>query len=96
MREKLAGQGIGTGMELEHLLYGHPHHIAMVAGEILTMQPESLTFRVASVGYDGAAAMRAYVQDRPKGDEEERAFVENNAPRLLLGVERLRRWIESL
>ena len=83
-------------MELEHLLYDHPHHIAMVAGESLIMPPESLTFRVASVDYDGGKAMAAYVDDPPQNSEKERAFVEAVAPRLVLGVERLRRFIDSL
>jgi aspartate aminotransferase len=96
LRQKLRSLGVNTGMELEHLLYGHPHHIAMVAGESLVMPPESLTFRVASVDYDGAAAMAAYLDASPRSADEERAFVETHAPRLILGVERLRRWIDSL
>ena len=96
LRDKLAPYGIQTGVELGDLLYGHPHHIAMVAGEYLMMPPESLTFRVASVDYDGNQAMKAYLEEPPKGAGDERAFVESNAHRLLMGVERLRRWIESL
>ena len=55
----------------------------------------SLTFRVASVDYDGQKAMDAYLEEPPKSPEEERLFVEANAP-LFLGVERLRRFIDSL
>ena len=40
--------------------------------------------------------MAAYLDDLPNGAEQERAFVESQAPRLVLGVERLRRWIDSL
>ena len=68
----------------------------MVAGEYLIMPRESLTFRVASFDYDGTQAMADYLDAPPKGADAERAFVENNAPRLLMGVERLRRWIDSL
>jgi aspartate aminotransferase len=96
LRDKLNAKGIKTGVELEHVLYDHPHHIAMVAGESLVMPPESLTFRVASVDYDGPAAMQAYLDEPPRTESEERAFVEAHAPRLLMGVTRLRRWIESL
>ena len=96
MREKLAAKGVTTGVELEHLLYDHPHHIAMVAGESLFMPAESLTFRVASVDYDGPAAMQAFLDDPPDTPEAERAFVETHAPRLIMGVTRLRRWIASL
>ncbi len=96
MRDKLAGKGVQTGAALGDLLYDHPHHVAMVAGEYLIMPPESLAFRVASVDYDGKQAMEAYLEDPPKGTDAERAFVETNAPRLLMGVERLRQWIESL
>lgn len=96
LRGKLEAKGLRTGMDLEHLLYDHPHHIAMVAGESLIMPPESLTFRVASVDYDGEKAMAAYLDEPPKTAEQERAFVEAQAPRLVLGVERLRRWIDSL
>lgn len=96
LRDRLARKGVKTGMELEHLLYDHPHHIAMVAGESLIMPPESLSFRVASVDYDGEKAMAAYQADPPQTAHEERAFVEAEAPRLALGVERLRRWIASL
>ncbi len=96
LRGKLAAKGVKTGMELEHVLYDHPHHIAMVAGQSLVMSPESLTFRVASVDYDGPAAMSAYLDQSPKTANEERAFVEEYAPRLLMGITRLRRWIDSL
>lgn len=96
LRGKLASKGIQTGVALGDLLYGHPHHIAMVAGEYLIMEPESLTFRVASVDYDGKQALAAYFAAPPQGADAERAFVEHHAPRLVLGVERLRRWIESL
>ena len=96
LRDKLASKGIHTAMDLEHVLYDHPHHIAMVAGESLLMPADSLTFRVASVDYDGDKAMAAYLDAPPTGPAEERAFVEAQAPRLLMGVERLRRFIESL
>ena len=96
LRETLASVGITTGVQLEHLLYDHPHHIAMVAGESLFMPPESLTFRVASVDYDGSAAMQAYLDNPPTTVDDERAFVEAHAPRLLMGVTRLQRWIDSL
>ena len=96
LRSKLESHEIRTGMELEQVLYGHPHHIAMVAGESLLMPEESLTFRVASVDYDGRAAMAAYLEEPPEDDSSERAFVEAHAPRLLMGVERLRRFIDSL
>lgn len=96
LRDPLEAKGIHTGAELEHLLYDHPHHIAMVAGESLFMPKESLTFRVASVDYDGPVAMRAYLDDPPRTPEAERAFVEMYAPRLMMGVTRLRRWIETL
>ena len=68
----------------------------MVAGESLIMAPSSLTFRVASVDYDGCAAMEAYRTEPPRTEEEEIAFVDTHGPRLLLGVERLRRFIEEL
>ena len=77
MRDKLAGKGIRTSVELGDLLYDHPHHIAVVAGDYLIMPPESLTFRVASVYYDGKQTMEAYLEEPPKGADAERAFVES-------------------
>ena len=57
---------------------------------------ESLTFRVASVDDDGEKALAAYLDDPPKGSDRERAFVKSQASRLVLGVVRLRRWVDSL
>ncbi len=57
---------------------------------------ESSTFRVASIDYDGEKPLAAYLDDPPKGSVQERAFVESQASRLVLGVVRLRRWVDSL
>jgi hypothetical protein len=40
--------------------------------------------------------MAAYLEAPPEDASSERAFVEAHAPRLLMGVERLRRFIDSL
>ncbi len=49
-----------------------------------------------SPGAPRSAAMTAYLDSPPQTPVDERVFVEVNAPRALMGVERLRQWIESL
>ena len=96
LRTRLEAAGLTTSREVADALLGHPNHVATVSGQALLMPPESLTLRIAAVGYDGAAAMKAYQADPPTNGDEEKAFAEKHAAPMLAGVETLRRWIEGL
>ena len=95
-RERLSSAGMNTSREVAQALLAHPHHIATVSGEALIMPPESLTFRIAAVDYDGPAAMAEYQSSPPSSPEAEKAFAEKHAGPMLGGVEKLRAWIEAL
>ncbi len=96
LRERVRASGISGSRELMHALLDHPHHVAMLAGESCLMPADDLSFRVAFVDYDGAAALDAYRERPPRTGDEESAFVERYAPRMVDGVARLRAWIASL
>ncbi len=49
LRDKLAGKGIQTSVELGDLLYDHPHRIAVVAGDYLIMR-DPIVLRVEAQG----------------------------------------------
>jgi len=93
---RAAARGLESSGEVAAALLGHPIHVALLAGEATELPAEDLSFRVAFVDYDGAAAMRRYRAERPAGPVAEAQFVEAAAPRMTEGVERLSRWIEAL
>jgi len=95
-RERLSSAGLNTSREVAKALLDHPHHLATVSGEALVMPPESLTFRIAAVDYDGAAALAAFQSSPPPSPEAELAFAEKHAGPMLAGVEKLRAWMEAL
>ena len=94
--DELRAKGIADSRTMATRLLEEPCRVAMVSGASLLMPPESLTFRIAAVDYDGAAVMKAYEQERPQGLQAERAFVAQHAAGLLSGVERLRSFLDSL
>ena len=95
-RDRLNSAGLNTSREVAKALLAHPHHIATVSGEALIMPPESLTFRIAAVDYDGAASMADYQSSPPASPEAEKAFAEKHTGPMFAGVETMRAWMEAL
>ena len=95
-RDKINAAGLHTSSSCMNALLAHPHHVAMLAGDSCLLDSDDLSFRVAFVDYDGAAAMQRYRAAPPATADEEAAFVEATAPRMIDGVARLRAWLDSL
>jgi len=96
LRDRINAAGLETSRDVAASLLAHPHHIATVSGASLLMPPDSLTFRIAAVDYDGAAALADYQADQPTTPDAEAAFAERHAAPMMGGVETLRSWINSL
>ena len=94
--EAINASGLSGSSDCMNALLAHPHHVAMLAGESCLLTPTDLSFRVAFVDYDGAAAMQRYGVNSPTTVEQEATFVEAVAPRMIDGVARLRAWLDAL
>lgn len=70
-----------------------PHGVAMLPGSAFGVPQSHLAVRLASVDYDGAAALRAYRRTRPRTRTEKRRFVEKHCPNLAEGVRRIQRYL---
>ena len=60
------------------------------------LRPDDYGARIAFVDYDGEAAFERYRAAPPKSEGDERRFVEENAPRMVRGVEKLRQYVADL
>ena len=96
LKPALEKKGIHTANELQNALISHPHHIATVSGDAIMMPQDNFSARIAFVDYDGARALELYKASKPVTQEECSQFVRNAAPRMVNGVEALRRFVEEL
>lgn len=67
--------------------------VAMLPGAAFGVKPSELAVRVATVDYEGAAALEAIRKNRPRTAGERRAFVERHCPRLAEGALRVARFV---
>ncbi len=96
LAEDLRRKGVPDSNALGHSLLDHPHHIAVVTGDALMLNPDDYGARVAFVDYDGKAAFEAYENDPPKTEAEETEFVKRVAPRVAEGIEQLAAYVEEI
>ena len=93
-RERLAGKGILTSVELcEKLLLDTG--VAILPGADFGRQPEELSARIAYVDFEGKEALdaaRMYSQENNLGEE----FVRTYCPRVAEGFDRLEEWLGNL
>ena len=80
-------KGLKTSNQLSTALLDHPHHVAVVTGDAIMLPPDTFGARIAFVDYDGKAAYDRYRENAPGSDQEEQAFVQEIAPRMLEGVQ---------
>jgi aspartate aminotransferase len=88
---RLTGVGIRTGSKLCRCLLNE-YQVALLPGSAFYMPEGSLTVRMASVDYDGIAAIRAHLDGHELNDE----FVARYFPNLIKGSDALARFLESL
>jgi len=96
LKPALRKKGIQTANDLQHALLSHPYHVATVSGDAIMMPQDNFSSRIAFVDYDGARALDLYRRSKPVTQEESSQFVRNAAPRMVNGVEMIRKFVEEL
>jgi aspartate aminotransferase len=87
---------IHTSQQFSESLIVHPYHTAIVGGDSLVLERNDFSARLAFVDYDGAKAMESYVASKPNSQSEKIGFVRQNAPRLVAGIEMLKKYFIDL
>jgi len=87
---------IHTSQKFSESIIVHPYHTALVGGDSLVLERNDFSARIAFVDYDGSAAMKNYILNPPKTQSDRIEFVKNNAPRIIAGVNMLKRYVEDL
>lgn len=90
-RDKLANKGIKTSTDLCNLLLNECH-VALLPGSDFYLEETDLKVRVATVDYDGGAALKAYM-DGAKLDDE---FIAKYCPRLQGAMNALEAYFKEL
>lgn len=93
-REKLAGKGILTSVELCNKLL-QDTGVAILPGADFGRQPEELSARMAYVDFNGAEAIKGalgYGQDNNLGE----SFVKKFCPKVVEGFDRMEEWLTGL
>ena len=96
LAEDLRKNGVSTSNELGRSLIAHPHHIATVTGDACMLRPDDYGARIAFVDYDGKEAFEKFKEKPPRTTSEEEAFVRDNAPRMIAGVEALKMYVDEI
>ncbi|MGB2979753.1 MAG: aminotransferase class I/II-fold pyridoxal phosphate-dependent enzyme, partial [Candidatus Zixiibacteriota bacterium] len=94
--EDLKRNGVANSDQLGQSLISHPHHIAVVTGDAVGIEADDFGARVAFVDYDGKSAYENFRNNPPKTESGETEFVKQNAPRMVRGVEALRRYVKHV
>jgi len=87
---------ITTSQKLSEALIVHPYHTAIVGGDSLVLERTDFSARIAYVDYDGSKVYDAYLQQNPKTHSERTEFVQNNAPKVVAGLDMLEKFFDSL
>jgi len=87
---------IYTSQKLSESLIVHPYHTAIVGGDSLVLERTDFSARIAYVDYDGEKVYQKYLENKPKTSSEKLEFVKNNAPKVVAGLEMIRRFFEDL
>lgn len=85
-----------TSQKLSESLIVHPYHTAIVGGDSLVLERNDFSARMAFVDYDGKKAFENYQTSRPKTTSDRIAFVEENAPRVIAGIEMIKNFFDKL
>jgi hypothetical protein len=60
------------------------------------MDPSNLCIRIATVDYDGEAALKRFQEDRNRGKSYAEEFVNSVAPRVVQACDQFERFMENL
>ncbi|WP_067050731.1 hypothetical protein [Methanofollis ethanolicus] len=92
----LARKGVRYANDLSRTLLNHHHHVATVSGDTIMLPSDVFATRVAFVDYDGRREMELYRGNRRETGLDEVAFVQDVAPRMIEGVEAVRKFVEGV
>ena len=92
----LQKMNIMTSQKLSESLILHPYHTAIVGGDSLVLERTDFSARIAYVDYDGVKVYKNYLENKPKTSSEKVEFVKNNAPKVVAGLEMIKRFFENL
>jgi len=87
---------INTSQKLSESLMVHPYHTAIVGGDSLVLERTDFSARIAYVDYDGAKVYQNYLNNKPKSSAEKLEFVKNSAPKIVAGIEMIKRFFEDV
>ena len=60
------------------------------------MERTDFSARIAYVDYDGAKVYQNYLECKPKSNREKLEFVKNNAPKIVAGIEMIKKFFEDI
>ncbi|QMU55231.1 MAG: aminotransferase class I/II-fold pyridoxal phosphate-dependent enzyme [Nitrosopumilus sp.] len=92
----LQKMNIMTSQKLSESLILHPYHTAIVGGDSLVLERTDFSARIAYVDYDGATVYKNYLENKPKTSSEKLEFVKNNAPKVVVGLEMIDMFFNSM
>ena len=87
---------IHTSQKLSESLMVHPYHTAIVGGDSLVLERTDFSARIAYVDYDGAKVYQNYLNNKPKSNAERLEFVKSSAPKIVAGVEMIKKFFEDV
>jgi len=87
---------IYTSQKLSESLMVHPYHTAIVGGDSLVLERTDFSARIAYVDYDGAKVYQNYLDNKPKSSTEKLEFVKKSAPKIVAGIEMIKRFFEDV
>ena len=87
---------IYTSQKLSESLMVHPYHTAIVGGDSLVLERTDFSARIAYVDYDGAKVYQNYLDSKPKSSAEKTEFVKKSAPKIVAGIEMIKRFFEDV
>jgi aspartate aminotransferase len=87
---------IYTSQKLSESLMVHPYHTAIVGGDSLVLERTDFSARIAYVDYDGAKVYQNYLDKKPKSSTDRLEFVKNSAPKIVAGIEMIKRFFEDV
>ena len=87
---------INTSQKLSESLIIHPYHTAIVGGDSLVLERTDFSARIAYVDYEGSKVYQNFLECKPKSYNEKVEFIENNAPKIIAGLDMIKKFFESL
>jgi aspartate aminotransferase len=96
LREILEANDIYTSSQLSQKLLRAPYYVAVVMGAAISVDEEDFIARIALVDYDGASALKDFIKNPPRNNDEISQFIDRNMFHMKLGFKMISQFIEEL